>query len=425
MRSPASFSSTRRATDLRLATPPVLVDGGGNLVAPGTPGAQGIQIQLFEDTNGDTLFDGNDLLIGTDITDLNGNYRFDRLTAGRYFIQQQAVPQLNTPNAIPVDVVVVNGIQTALIDDYSETTQSVTADAGTPTNTDSAAASEAIGGGRDVQVTNTNGIGQVTVFVDSNADTLSIGSLGLAEGTALIQYDGTDGNASLDTSGLNGISLAGGAPGSTLDPGAGLIVETRADQAGETLFITVHTDGSNSSTVSVPVPQNLTTTVETFVLFSSFTTAAGAGADFNNVGAIEASLALSPDTDVVVSIAEARRPDVVQADVANILPISLGGLLFIDNSSVGQNNGLREVTEAGVTGITVNLYQLAGATEVVDPTTDIPITSTTSGAGGTYNFPGLDPGHYAVVVPSTQFQSGATLFGFANSTGNDPAKRSR
>ncbi len=402
--------------------PPVLVDGGGNLVSPGTPGAQGIQIQLFEDTNGDTLFDGGDLLIGTDITDLNGNYRFDRLTVGRYFIEQQAVPQLNTPAAIAVDVTVANGIQTALIDDYSLTSQTVTADAGTPTNTDSAAAPEVIGGARDIQVTNTNGIGQVTVFVDSNADTLSIGSLGLAEGTALLQYDGNDGSTALSVTGLGGVSLAGGTPGSTLDPGAGLIVETRADQAGEALFITVHTDGSNSSTVAIPVPQNLTSTVESFVLFSSFSIATGTGADFNDVGSIEASLSLSADTDVVVSIAESRRPDVVQADIANILPLTLGGQLFIDNDpGGGQNNGLREGTEAGVTGISVDLYQLAGANDVVDPTTAIPLTSTTTGPGGTYSFPGLDPGHYAVVVPATVFQSGAGLFGFANSTGNDPA----
>ncbi len=402
--------------------PPVLVDAGGDLVTPGTPGAQGIQIQLFEDTNGDTVFDVNDLLIGTDITDLNGNYRFDGLTAGRYFIEQQAVPQLNTPSAIPVDVTVVNGIQTALIDDYSLTSQTVTADAGTPTNSDTASASEAIGGARDIQVTNTNSIGQVTVFVDSSADTLSIGSLGTAEGTALIQYDGNDGVPTLSASGLGGVSLAGGTPGSTLDPGAGLIVETRADQAGETLFITVYTDASNASTVSVTVPQNAASTEETFVLFSSFTTSLGSGADFNDVGAIEASLSLSSDTDVVISIAESRRPDIVTADIANILPITLGGQLFIDtDTGGGQNDGIRQGTEAGVTGIPLDLYQLTNAGDAVDPDNQVPLTSTTTGAGGVYSFPGLDPGHYAVVVPNTAFQSGATLFGFANSTGNDPA----
>lgn len=404
--------------------PPVLVDGSGDLVSPGTPGAQGIQVQLFEDTNGDTQFDGGDLLIGTDITDADGNYRFDGLIAGRYFLQQQVVPQLNTPAAVTVDVTSVGGVRTQLIDDYSETTQSVTADAGTPTNTDFATTpiSEVVGGARDIQVANSNNLGQVTVFVDSNSDTLSIGSLGDAVGTALLQYDGIDNSIALNATGLGGVSLAGGAAGATLDPGAGLIIQSRAENAGDTLFITVHSDGSNSSTISIPVPQEATNFLETFVLFSSFTTASGTGADFNNVGAIEASLGLAANNDVFVSIVESLRPDLTLANIPNILPLSLGGQLFFDNDQGGgQNNGLREGTEAGATGVRVDLYQLANATDVVDPTTGIPLASTTTGPGGVYNFPGLDPGHYAIVVPSVVFQPAATLFGFANSTGNDPA----
>ncbi len=401
--------------------PPVLVDGFGDLVAPGTAGAQGIQVQLFEDTNSDTVLDGGDLLVGTDVTDLNGNYRFDSLTVGRYFVVQQVVPQVTTAASMAVDVTVTGGIQAALIDDYSLTTQSVTADVGTPTNTDSASAAEVIGGERDVQVSNTNSLGQLTVFVDSVSDTLSIGSLGDAVGTALIQYDGADGAVTLDATGLNGVSLAGGAPGSTLDPGAGLLVRTRADAAGDTLFITVFTDAANSSTTSIPVPQDASNFIETFVLLSSFTVATGSGADFNDVGAIEASIALAANNDVFVAIVETRRPNVVQADIANILPVELGGQLFFDTSAAGQNNGIREGTEAGVVGVAVDLYQLAGPNDVVDPVNNVPLTSTVSGVGGTYSFPGLDPGHYAVVIPDTAFAAAAVLFGFDNSTGNDPA----
>jgi uncharacterized repeat protein (TIGR01451 family) len=401
--------------------PPVLVDGSGDLVAPGTPGAQGIQVQLFEDTNDDLIFDGGDLLVGTDVTDLNGDYRFDNLTAGRYFVQQQAVPQLVTPTFISVDVTVANGIQTALIDDYSITTQSVTATAATPTATDSATAPEAIGGARDIVVTNTAGIGQLTVFADDVTDTLSIGSLGDATGTALLQYDGADGTTVLDATGLGGVALAGGAPGSTLDPGAGLIVQTRAENAGDTLFITVYTDAANSSTTSIPIPMDALAFNEIFVLFSDFVTATGAGADFNDVGAIEASVGMSANNDVFVSIVEARAPDTVQTDLANILPVSLGGQLFVDNDpGGGQNNGIRELTEAGVVGVTVELYQLAAPTDVVDPTTTTPLTTTVTGAGGTYSFSGLTPGHYAAIVPNSEFQPAATLFGFTTSTGNDP-----
>ena len=171
-----------------LGDPPVLVDGGGNLVSPGTPGASGIQVQLFRDSNANLVFDsGVDTLVGTDITDLLGNYRFNNLTEDRYFLQQQTVPQLNTPVSITVDISAdeADGTQAELIDDYSATNQSVTADNATPSNTDIASASEVIGGERDIQITNTAGVGQTTVLVDAGAGTLSIGSLGNGEGVAL------------------------------------------------------------------------------------------------------------------------------------------------------------------------------------------------------------------------------------------------
>lgn len=255
-----------------LGDPPVLVDGGGNLVSPGTPGASGIQVQLFRDSNANLVFDsGVDTLVGTDITDLLGNYRFNNLTEDRYFLQQQTVPQLNTPVSITVDISAddADGTQAELIDDYSATNQSVTADNATPSNTDIASASEVIGGERDIQITNTAGVGQTTVLVDAGAGTLSIGSLGNGEGVALLQYDGIDGSISLDATGLGGVSLTGDATGTPVDPAAGLVVFTRSDAAGETLTITVHSDGSNSSSTTIAVPLNLTSTEETFVPFSA------------------------------------------------------------------------------------------------------------------------------------------------------------
>ena len=403
--------------------PPVLVDGGGNLVAPGTPGAQGVQVQLFRDSNANLVFDsGTDTLVGTDITDANGNYRFDNLTEDRYFLQQQVVSGLNTPTSLAVDVSAddADGTQAVLIDDYSLTSQSVTADNANPTNTSFSSASEVVGGERDIEVTNTAGVGQITVLVDSGPATLSIGSLGNGEGTALLQYDGTDGSIALDAGGLSNVSLTGDPTGTTPDPAAGLIVLTRSDAAGETLTVTVYTDAVNFSTTTIAVPLNLTNTVETFVPFSSFVIASGTGADFTDVGAIEASVTLAVDSDVIASIIESRRSGIVAASMPNLLPVDLGGTLFDDNSVGGQNNGIKDALEGGLLGVTVNLYQMAAEGDVVDPATDTPLATTTTGVGGTYNFPDLDPGFYAAVVPASQFLPGAVLDGYSNSTGNDP-----
>lgn len=403
--------------------PPVLVDGGGNLVAPGTAGAQGIQVQLFRDSNSNTIFDsGTDTLVGTDITDLTGNYRFDNLTEDRYFLQQQSVPELNTPASITVDVTAgdADGTQAVLIDDYSLTSQSVTADNATPNNTNFALASEVVGGERDIEVTNTAGLGQITVLVDPIPGTLSIGSLGNGEGTALLQYDGTDGTIALDATGLSSVSLTGDPTGTTPDPAAGLIVLTRSDAAGETLTVTVHTDAANSSDTTIAVPLNLGSTVETFVPFSAFSIVSGTGADFTDVGAIEASVTLAVDSDVIASIVESRRSGVVAASIANMLPVDLGGELFDDNSVGGQNNGIKDPPEGGLLGVTVNLYEMVSAGDVVDPAVDTPLATTTTTTGGEYNFPGLNPGNYAVVIPASQLQGGGVLAGYSNSTGNDP-----
>lgn len=403
--------------------PPVLVDGGGNLVAPGTPGAQGVQVQLFRDSNANLVFDsGTDTLVGTDITDLNGNYRFDNLTEDRYFLQQQSVPELNTPTSLTVDVTAddADGTRAVLIDDYSTTAQSVTADSGTPTATSFSTATEVVGGERDIEVTNTAGLGQITVLVDPVAETLSIGSLGNGTGTALLQYDGTDGSIALDATGLSSVSLTGDATGTTPDPAAGLIVSTRSDAAGETLTVTVYTDAANSSSTTINVPLNLVEPVETFVPFSSFVVASGTGADFTDVGAIEAAVTLAVDSDVIASIVESRHSGVVAASMPNLLPVDLGGQIFDDNSVGGQNNGIKDALEGGLLGVTVNLYQMANAGDVVDPATDTPLATTTTSTGGTYNFAGLDPGFYAAVVPASQFLPGAVLDGYSNSTGNDP-----
>ncbi|MDG2223726.1 MAG: SdrD B-like domain-containing protein [Rubripirellula sp.] len=401
--------------------PPVLVDGLGDLVPPGTPGATGITVQLFEDTNTNGAFDsGSDLLVGSLTTDLDGNYRFDGLTVGTYFLTQQAVPQLTTPASVTVQVTNESGVQAVLIDDFSSTTQSVTANASSTVD-DSVAAPEAIGGERGFQVTNATAGGQVTAFADGGSGTLSIGALGAASGTILIQYDGPDGTLTLDPVGLGNESFAGGAAADPTETNSGLVVMTRSQAAGDTLDITIFTDAGNSSTTSIVIPQDPSNVIETFVPFSSFSVATGVGANFNDVGAIEATVGLSTNNDVFVEIVETIRPDVVSANYANLSPITLGGEIFLDNSAANQNNGVREGTEPGVTGVVVQLHQLANANDVVDLATSVPTATTTTGANGAYSFANLEPGHYAVVIPATEFQFGAPLFGFSSSTGNDPA----
>ncbi|TWU60560.1 Cna protein B-type domain protein [Rubripirellula tenax] len=405
--------------------PPVLVNASGNLVAPGTAGATGVQIQLFND-DGTTpgAFDGSDTLVGTTTSDLSGRYRFDGLSAGSYFVQQGTVPQLSTPAPLLATIADDTGVRTALIDDYSATPTTVLANGANPNQFTSVTASEAIGGNRDVTVSLTSG-GSLLFDVIPGSSLLTVSSGGDGIGSVGVQYDGSESTATLDATGLRtggvGVSLGGGAPTVDVDPDGGLIALLRAENAGDQIQIIVHSDATNSSIASVAIPAGATLQ-ELYVPFSSFTINTGTGADFNDVGAIETNVPITvTNNDVFVSIVEAIMPEIQTVNLANIQTVSLGGTLFTDSSQGGQNDGIRQNTEAGVVGVTVQLYELVDPNGTVDPATATPIATATTTAGGVYNFAGLNPGHYAVVVPASQFTAGAQLFGFANSTGNDPA----
>tara|TARA_R110002049_G_scaffold47902_1_gene138351 strand:- start:38600 stop:42853 length:4254 start_codon:yes stop_codon:yes gene_type:complete len=378
------------------------------------PRLAGVQVQIFEDTNSDNTFDGGDLLVGTDTTDANGEYSFDGLSLGTYFVEQATVAGQTPPAPVMVEVVNDAGVQVQAIDTYETATAAVTADSGTPSVSDFTAAAEAIGGERDIQVTHASGTSDIEVEVDAAGDTLTVSTGTGTSGSALLQYDGIDGTITLDATGLANQDLSLGSPF------AGLDVSMGADNPGGTLELRVYTSATDFSTRTINIPDNAGVPESIFVPFNTFT-ASGAGADFTDVGAIEAVINTVANLDVSVTIVESLRPDVVVTNLANIQTVSLGGQLFVDNDSNGQNNGTREGTEPGLTGIIVELYQLAGPNDVVDPSTTVATATTSTGANGTYTFANLDPGHYAVNIPSSQFGTGASLFGFANSTGNDPA----
>ena len=263
-------------------------------------------------------------------------------------------------------------------------------------------------------MTHASGTSDIELEVDAAGDTLTVSTGTGTSGSALLQYDGTDGAITLSATGLAGQDLSNG------DAFAGIDVSIGADNPGGTLELRVYSNATDFSTRTVNVPDNAGVAESIFVPFNTFT-ASGAGADFTNVGAIEATLNTVANLDASITIVESLRPDVVTTNLANIQLVSLGGQLFVDNDENGQNNGVRDGTEPGLSGITVELYQLAGANDVVDPSTTAATATALTGANGTYSFAGLTPGHYAVNVPSAQFAAGANLFGFANSTGNDPA----
>lgn len=381
----------------------------------------------FSDSGGDA-----DTLHGTTSTaggadPQPGLYRFDDLSPGDYWVVQTATGGLTPPDPALVTVTNDGGVQVELIDDYSGTGQSLTADGVLgDLAEDSVVDGNVIGGHRDVRLERTNATGSITVTVDNSAipPELILNPSTGAEGDVLIQYDGADGQVTLDAIGLGGVSLAGGAAGEGAVPNSGLRVMTRSVSTGQSIVVSVYTDANNFSQATITIPQDASQFGEVFVPFADFVAAGvGGGADFNNVGAIEATMTLTDDNDAFVSILESLAPEVVTANLPNIQPMELGGELFVDTGTgAGEfNNGLLDAGEGGVpTGTDVDLYQVSGPEASVDVGTDTSIASTTTGVGGVYNFAGLEPGHYVVVVRESNFEAGGNLEGFSTSTGLDP-----
>lgn len=130
--------------------------------------------------------------------------------------------------------------------------------------------------------------------------------------TIHFQWDGDDGDAAaLNPLGLGGIDLT---EGFSLDS---FEIQFLFNDVPSLLTMTVHTDGSNSSTVTWPNPGlQLTGDFTLYVPFAAFM----GSADFTNVGAIELSLE-SPFEGLDV------RVDYVRTAVAPV-PLPAGVLLF-------------------------------------------------------------------------------------------------
>ncbi len=413
------------AADIGSIVGTTYVDLNGNSAVDAGEARGGVTVQLFRD-GGNGTFQGtgggtDDTLVGTVISDPTagatlGQYNFANLTDGTYFVSQTtATGGLAIPT--PVTVTIANRI--ASIDNFLTGAQTATANTGNPTVADSVTSTGSIGGERDVQATRSAGIGSYEILVDTTTGQLSVSAGGGTSGTALIQYDGIDGSINLNPVGLNRASLGGGTPGQAIDPATILFLNTNSEP-GATLTIRVFTDAVNFSTITqtIPTSPDAVTFQNTSILLSSFAIGGGTGADFNDVGAIEAIVTSPAGIDSFVRVVETARPDIKTANLRNLQPLTIGDLIFQDNN----NNGLFDGGDVGLSGVDVELYSLPDLNGVVDPATQTPVATTTSGTAGAYSFANVTPGFYAIVIPAREFDAtsnatGArTLVGFQTST---------
>ena len=126
----------------------------------------------------------------------------------------------------------------------------------------------------------------------------------------------------------------------------------------------------------------------------AFTTPAGYTPATANVGANDA-IDSDPINGVVTGV-------VVTAGVANTSvdagfnqKVNLGNIVWYDQN----NDGIKQTTETGVAGATVNLYADANNDNIADGAA---VATTTTAANGSYAFANLNPGNYivGVIIPA-------------------------
>ncbi|MBT7080588.1 MAG: hypothetical protein HN929_03850, partial [Chloroflexi bacterium] len=380
------------------------------------------------------LYDGNDNFIDDTTTDTNGNYLFDQLPAGEYYILIPASEfgsgealegylsstnnggddtndQNVDENGIDNDAPATNGIRTPVYDlqpnDEPDATDVETEYAGT-LDDDNVNFTADLGFLEYVAIGN-----RVWFDTGSGAGEYNNGEFDAGEtpvsGITVNLYTSIGTWLDSDTTDSNGHYEF-----DKLEPGSYYvqIPTTEFDDGGDPLFGYVSSTGAGTDEVTDE--------------------ATGSGGDENGADANPTiagirtnAFTLAPDGETTVDD-ETLYEGVLDDDNVNFTAdfgfVTLGAIgnrVWLDVGGSGgeiADNGIQETGELGINDVTVELY-LSGAT----PGTDAPLrtttTSTLNGEAGSYQFDQLNPGSYFVHIPASEFQSTGDLAGNTSSSG--------
>ncbi|NOY42214.1 MAG: DUF11 domain-containing protein [Planctomycetes bacterium] len=381
---------------------------------------------LYRD-GGNGTFDGgsgDDTVVGASATtDSNGQYRFDQVGAGKYFVQISLPADLQFRAGEEVKEVVItedegDGVVGPTIDGFT-TTQVVQAFPPLPSSQVSQLAdADVLGGERDIWVE----LIQSSNPVSSVALASSGGNLYLASGpgtigNAKVVWDGFDSGAQIvNPTGLGGIDLTQ-SNGNTM---TGIALTSGADHPDAKITMRIYTDANNWSEFTTTVPESaggLATGQATFNFDDIPTSSVGQGADFTNVGALELTFEGVSAVDGQVALIGLVGRATKRVDFVASPRLSLGDRVWADL----EDDGIQQANEAGIASVKLNLYEDTNGDNLYSQGVDQLLGMTTTDANGDYLFTDLFPGKYIVQVDPTNFQPLGTLAGLNSSTGNDPA----
>ncbi|MFV2068418.1 MAG: SdrD B-like domain-containing protein, partial [Pirellulales bacterium] len=423
---------TLLAADLTLAVDPVdyaeIVgvvrnDPQGDTLATNDTLVAGATARLFLDGGNGTFDGGNgdDVQIGAPVTtDSQGSYRFQEVSAGRYFVQISPPDDLQFRQGqdvreVNITTTEAEGVAGPTIDGFT-TGQVVEARTPLPSSQPSSLADpNVLGGERDLFVELTDSTSPIAaVSLMSDGGLLHLASNSGATGNAKIVWDGADANARIvNPTGLGGIDLTQSG-GNTM---TGIALTSGVDHPNATITLRVYRDGNNWSEYTTTVPETpggLASGQAIFRFDDVPTDKAGQGADFTQVGALELTFEGVPAADGQVSLVGLVGRATKQADFTALPRMSVGDQVWNDLN----DNGLLEAGEPGIGQVKLNLYEDIDENNQYSQGVDAWLGMTSTDENGDYLFENLFPGKYTVQIDPENFLPSGPLAGLRSSLGD-------
>ncbi|MCY7422056.1 MAG: T9SS type A sorting domain-containing protein [Chitinophagaceae bacterium] len=328
------------------------------------PGIAGVQVRLYKDDNSDNLPDGS--AIATAVTNLQGSYLFSGLANGRY------LTGVTIPNGY-----VEGGLQPG--------------SANPDNNVDN----------------DNNGINKTGSEIYTNAITLTAGLEPATDG------DDTNGNLTLD------IALSGNAYIGNLvwnDVNANGIQDVNEPGIANVIVSLTYADGTVKSVTSDANGEYYFSNIAPGTYTLNFITPPNFIPVVSNFGTNDALDSDPVNGSVTVTIEANTSNTNVDAGFKQVVSLSLGNLVWNDLN----DNGLKDLNESGIGGLTVNLYADVNGDNIADGQA---IKTTATNATGIYTFTNLSQGKFIVgVVLPAGYSIGFTTPGGAipdNNLNND------
>jgi protocatechuate 3,4-dioxygenase beta subunit len=311
---------------------------------------QNVTVVLYADTNGNGALDGGDKVVGTTTTDGSGNYSFGNLPNGSYLVD------------VTDDNNVLNGLWKS--------------------------------NGPNAGADNNSQVDPYLVNV-SGGVTNSTGDFGYYDIPAAVSnfvWNDVNGNG-LQDGGEPGISGVEVILTVTYPNGAQVLLKTTTDGSGFYKFDNLLLDENFNGTTADG------STEPTFII--NITPPAGYEFSPANVGANDAIDSDGNGTDVTVT--EGQTNDTY--DFGLMGSGTIGNVVWLDENG----NGIQDVGEAGISNVTVELWN-SNHTTLLD--------TTVTDAHGGYKFEGLLPGTYQVDVLNSSLPTGLVQSAIPGGTGD-------